>query len=103
MSFIQSVGNSSKCVMRKVLAMITYDVGSVTGYNLREIMLCKGLQCIDQLHPDMRQNPYQHIPLGCEDNVRLVEELLLVKQGEYQIPGFDENTSDQMLTDICRS
>ena len=83
--------------------MIKYDAGSVTGSNLRKMMLCEGLHSVDLLHPSMEQQQYQDIPFGCEDKVWLVEELLLVKHGEYHVPGFDDNITDHMLADICKN
>ena len=54
LSFIQQVKKSTKHVLRQLYSLASNDVRTVTGQNLRNILLLTNKLHVDQLDPSMK-------------------------------------------------
>ena len=94
--FIQSIRNSKKFCLRYLLRSIEYDTRSVTGNNLRELMLESGTFDIRKLKP-------KDVPEREEYRVEFIKELIEVKNNEIEVAGFDNQQLDDILSYLCVS
>ena len=102
LNFIEQIKKTKKTIPRRILKIIKYDVSSVTGSNLRNIMLVVGKNTIDDLNPT-DAGVIQYAPLNDEDEaiVVLLKELIEVKHGDYVIEEFDKTEIDDIIRTIC--
>ena len=102
LSFIEHLKKSPKIVARKLLKTIKHDTSSVTGSNLRNIMLLVKKTTIEDLNPTESDN-VQYCPVD-EDNIwkiGVAKELLEVQSGNMELPNFKFKEIQQMISFIC--
>ena len=93
-----------KTAIKNVFNIVKYDCQSVTGSNLRNIMLLAGKQNISDLVPeDATTIEYHEIPENQKWRLSLINEITDTKFGESQIEGFSRKELNIMLCDICTS
>ena len=104
LKFVQSIEKSSKSSLHLLLNISKNDVRSVTGANLRQIMLLCGKNNVNDLSPEDAMNiPYHEPPEGESWRLGVLDKLLEVRHGELTVPGFNEEELDQMQMFICTS
>ena len=94
--------NSKKVIPAKILNWIKYDVRSVTGSNLRHIMLEVKKSNVDSVNiNDIDQLKYYPVSEENEHKIELLKELIDIKFGEASVPGFDKEEIHEMIRHIC--
>ena len=87
-----------------MLHLIEKDTQSVTGSNLRQILVLTEKTDISELNPaDSQSIKYCNVPSGEEWRIGLLKELINVRTGNLQVNGFTEAEINSIIGDICRS
>ena len=85
LSFIQQIINSSKNASKFLLKSLLMDTNSVTGSNLRNILLLTEKNSIHQLEPtDITLMKYHQISEAEVWKISMLEELIEMKNGNIQ-------------------
>ena len=104
LSFIDQIKKSPKCALKKILKVATKDVRSVTGSNLRYIMLeLEKTSTSDLTMNDVTNLIYSYIPDNEVYRINLVNELIEAKACNLEIQGFKNNEIDIFLDYLCTS
>ena len=87
-----------------LLRTIQNNVRSVTGYNLRRIMLETGKTNVDQLNDVGIENIEYH-PVSAEDKwkILVIKECIDVKYGRLNIDGFSSEELEEISSHLCIS
>jgi hypothetical protein len=82
--------------------MISKDVQSVTGSNLRKILLLVNKSDVDDLVPE-DSSKIQYRPEDKENiwKIRMVKELIEVRNGTLQVDNFNEDEIKEVLDSLC--
>ena len=100
-SFTERIKKSEKSVLKQILALSESDVRTVTGRNLRSILLLTDKSRISQLHPsDMEKVNYYGEP----EQWRIVTILegLQLRAGELELPeGWKMDEMQQIFEAAC--
>ena len=112
LKFINSIHKSSKPAVKFLYSMVASDVRSVTGSNLRSIMLHTGIQSVPgtmQGYLIKKQRRFK-VPELEEWKVPLLHSLLQVRAGDFEIKWDDDAADDEdvhvpcdILANICTS
>ena len=95
LGFIKRIKTSSKPVLRQLYSIASKDVRTVTGSNLRNILLLTDLANIEQLQPGSVDSIFYHKVVEKETwRINMMKELLDLKHGNLIIP--DEWSSDEL-------
>jgi hypothetical protein len=96
---------SKKVALRSLLKVIESDVRSVTGHNLRAIMMRSDspVHHVQNLKPDDVTFKYREIPVGEQYRVDLIKEIIDVKHKQLEVPGFAIEQLDEIMQHICVS
>ena len=79
-----------------------YDVGSITGKNLRRIMLQTGKDFVEELTAsDVKKIEYFHTPEYEEWRPILLKELIKVVDGSLVVDGFTNDKMNEIIKNIC--
>ena len=99
LSFLNKVESCKKTPLQTLLNIVKNDVRSITGSNIRKILLNTGKRLIGEVrHEDMS---YHDIPPDEAWRVDLLKELLEVKHEDLHVPGWDQAELDQILNHLC--
>ena len=103
LSFISSVKLSSKFVLRQLYSLASSDVRSVTGSNLRNILMMTSLINVNDLHPNVMNNIKYHIIENTQMwRVGLISEVIDIKYGNLRNPnGWTDLDLDEILYISC--
>ena len=104
LGFIEQIKKSQKLIPKMFLNHIQYDTRSVTGNNLRRIMLQTTKLSVDNLCKlDGRDIPYH--PTRPEDKWKegMLKELIQARENNVEIEGFSHDEISTMLEHICVS
>ena len=103
LGFIRRVKESPKYVMRHLLDLASNDVKSVTGSNLRNILLQTKVMKVKDLHPNVVENiQYHHLGESQMWRVEVIRELLDIKYGNLSLPdGWTESDMQDILNITC--
>ena len=97
LGFIKRIRNSSKPVLRLLYSLASSDARTVTGSNLRNILLLTDRLQVDDLEPSLMDTiKYHQIEENESWRVGLVMELLDVQHGDVDLP--DEWSEDDLET-----
>ena len=100
LSFIKQVRKSPKHVLRQLYGLASDDVRTVTGQNLRNILLLTKKLHVDQLEPSLVNTLEYHKEE--ERDVNLVKEILDLQHGDLVLPdGWSDDELDTMLNLAC--
>ena len=99
LSFIKNVEISKKTPLKTLLGIVKRDVRSITGSNLRRIMILSGKQSIDDL--DNIDIPYHSVPPDEAWRIGFVRELLDQQHGDVEVPGLLKTELDSILDYLC--
>ena len=110
--FATSIYKSSKPAVKFLFSLAASDVRSVTGSNLRSILVNTGVQVIPGVSraAQVKKHTLFVVPEEEKWKIPLIHSLLSVRAGEFEIP-FDEidpeenepNIGDDILDNICTS
>ena len=97
LGFIRRIRNSSKPVLRLLYSLASSDARTVTGTNLRNILLLTDRLQVDDLEPSLMDTIKYHQVEDIESwRIRLVMELLDIQHGDVDLP--DEWSEDDLET-----
>ena len=102
LSFIQQIKSSSKKASKFLLESIQYDPRSITGSNLRNILLKTDKADIKDLVPNDATNMRYH-PIQEEEQwkISILQELVEAKNRNLEIENFNAVEIDEMLEFLC--
>jgi hypothetical protein len=102
LTFVQALKSSPKLILTNLLKMISKDVQSVTGSNLRKILLLVNKSDVDDLVPE-DSSKIQYRPEDEENTwkIRMVKELIEVRNGTLQVDNFNEDEIKEVLDSLC--
>ena len=105
LSFIESIKNSPKPVMKHLFNMAKQDVRTTTGNNLRNILLMTDLQSIDELKPGMVDKiKYNQVMEEDMWRVGIIREIVDMQNGDKTIPpGWTNTELEEILNFACVS
>ena len=103
LSFIKQVRKSPKYVLRQLYSLASADVRTVTGQNLRNILLLTNKLHVDQLDPSIVSTLEYHKMEEQETwRTSLVKEILDLKHGNLVLPdGWSDEELDMILDLAC--
>ena len=102
LGFISRIRNSKKDSVRSMLKAIEYDNRSVTGRNLRKILLQSEEQDINNLKPVQGYTVYRAVPEGEEYRINFIYDLLELRENQ-QYTNLSMNEIENMLAFLCVS
>ena len=83
--------------------MVEYDTRTVTGRNLRNILLRTNQDDVRQLKPSDYIAKYRDIPTEEEYRVAVVKEIVEIKNHQLEVEGFTDYELDCILNHVCVS
>lgn len=102
LSFIEHLKNSPKIVASKLLKTIKHDTSSVTGSNLRNIMILSKKTSIEDLNPtDSDMIKYCSVEEENKWKIEVAKELLEVQSGNLELGNFKFKEVQEMISFIC--
>ena len=101
LSFIAKIESSSKMALKKLLKLVKYNVRSITGSNLRKIMINSGMTQIDDLIPGRVDVKYNPVAEDQEWRIPFVKELIDIKYDDLAVPGMTKTELEQILNFLC--
>ena len=104
LSFIRQVNRSSKILPKQLLHFIQNDTRSITGSNIRRILLLTKRTEIDDITvEDIEDIEYAELS---EENcwrVNLINEITDIKFGQLEVNGFSQEEYEEILQFACTS
>ena len=103
MGFILKVKQSTKLVLRQLYSIASVDSRTVTGSNIRNILLLTNSLQVDQLTPSLVNSiTYNMIDKADTWRVGLVKEIMNIQNGDLELPvGWFKEELDMMLNLAC--
>ena len=87
LNFINKVKQSPKHVLRHLYSIVKADVRTITGSNLRNILLLTSLSSVDDLHPGIvEQIKYKEIQDRDMWGIPIIKESMDIKHGNINLP-----------------
>ena len=102
-NFVQAIRSSKKSSLRDLLKVVEYDTRSVTGSNLRTILLKSSAQNIQQLSAHHVTAKYRDISGGEEFRVGFINEIIEVVNNNLEVTGFADEELQDILQHLCVS
>ena len=100
--FIEKVKNSGKSALRMLMIEASKDVRSITGSNLRNIMLLVGKNRVEDIKlDDLSQLSYFKLQEDEMWKVPMIKEIINIKAGQIEVPGFEPEELEALLKHIC--
>ena len=103
LGFIKRIQKSTKLVLRQLYQLVCTDVRTVTGSNLRNILILTNTVNVNYLHPALVDRiKYHEVEVSQMWRIGLTRELLDIKYGNLSIPeGWSEEDLNEIIIDIC--
>ena len=103
LKFISSIKKSNKPVLRQLFEIAKADVRTITGSNLRNILLKTDLLNVDDLHPGITQQiKYKEINKLDLWRIPMIKELIDIKCGDNLPPdGWTSDELQEILDFVC--
>ena len=103
LGFIGQVRESPKHVLRQLYSLTRLDARTVTGQNLRNILLLTDKLHVDQLNQSVVSDiKYHEIEPNDLWRINIVKEIIDIKHGNLVKPdGWTEEELDTMLNTAC--
>ena len=89
--------------MRDLLRVVEYDTRSVTGHNLRTLMLRSNVNDIRALRSEHAVQSYKEVPLNEGYRIGFIKELIEVRHDAVEVDGFTAEELDEILSYLCVS
>ena len=91
-------------VLKHLYSISENNSNSITGRNLRKIMLLCNLNSISDINNDIIDKmEYSRTPEREKWRIGLIQELLNVRHGTMDIPGFSQENITEILDHVCVS
>ena len=103
LNFIQSIRSSQKQALKDMLKVVEHDTLSVTGMNLRTILLQTQGHSVQDLRPSDANIKYRDIPAMEEYRVEFIREIVDIKNSQLEVQGFSTEELDDILQHLCVS
>ena len=104
LNFREQVFKSSKSVLKSLFAICESDCRSITGKNLRKIMLLSEKDSINCLQKsDLILLKYFPVPVNAAWRMDVLEELIDARNNFCEIPGFTSEEINELIQFICIS
>ena len=103
LNFIQAVRSSKKKALRDLLKVVELDTQSVTGRNLRNILIQTDVHDVRKLEASDYKVNYRTVPSNEEYRVEFIKELIDVNNNQLEVPGFDDDELEDILQYLCVS
>ena len=102
LNFVNKIENSEKIALKNVLNTVKNNTLSVTGKNLRNIMLLTEKVKISDLTPeDADSIKYREVPEKELWRIGFLKELIELKDGDLQVNGFSYEEFDDFVKFVC--
>ena len=104
LNFLYKIEISPKVAPKRLLNVIKTDNRSITGTNLRYIMLTLDKDSITDISP-LGCNFIRYSPLN-ENNIyrsSFLNELINIRESDFEVPGFNVHEINDMIEFICTS
>ena len=102
LKFVACVAQSEKRVLRNVLNAVKLDCRSVTGRNLRTIMITTNQNVyLKDFYKVTFDRPYCELPPGDSWRILLVQEILEAMHGELKVENFELKELDEIIRCAC--
>ena len=98
-SFISKIEKSPKKPLQTLFQLAKRDVRTVTGSNMRRIMMISGRQTIDDIQDAEVQ--YHPVPDSEAWRVDFVKELVELQHGNLEVVGMLKTELDQIMSYLC--
>ena len=100
--FTENIRHSKKVALRALIKVIRKNTLSVTGSNLRNIMLLTGKSSIDSLLPtDVDIMTFSEVPVSESWRINFLTELIDLKNGDITVPGFTSAEYKEIVSHLC--
>ena len=100
--FTENIRHSKKVALRALIKVIRKNTLSVTGSNLRNIMLLTGKSSIDSLLPtDVDIMTFSEVPVSESWRINFLTELIDLKNGDITVPGFTLAEYKEIVSHLC--
>ena len=76
---------------------------SVTGGNLRQILIHTDTHDIRNLEPSDIKAKYKDIPIGEEYRIDIIKEIIETRNNQLEVPGFENYELEEILRHVCVS
>ena len=87
MRFVKSLEKSKKLVLRQLIRITMTNTQSITGRNLRGILLLTKKSRVQDLEEeDVKQLQYHHLEETEQWRIVIIKEVLEMKSGEREVP-----------------
>ena len=102
LNFVQQIKKSSKKASKFLLESIQHDARSITGSNLRNILLKTDKTSIQDLVPNDVLNIEYH-PIQEDENwkVSFIQELIEAKNSNLEVVDFTDDKLDEIMEFLC--
>ena len=99
--FAKKIENSSKIALRGVYRIVSSDATTITGKNVRLIMLNLDTFRMKDIVTSAVNLLYMPIPKGCQFRSSFIEEIIEVRKGELEVEGFEKAELQEILNHLC--
>ena len=104
LNFKDQVFKSSKSVLKHLFLICMNNCNSPTGGNLRRLMLQCDLNFISEMNSsNISDLVYSEVPKTEKWRIGLVNELMNIRHGTIEVPGFSSDDISDILDYVCTS
>ena len=104
LGFMEKIEKSGKKALRMLKDTSMKDVRSVTGSNYRSIMLLVGKSFVSEV-TKADADRVEYFPIGDNEKWKVgsIQEIINIKNGLMEVPGFELEELDEVLDYLCTS
>ena len=103
-SFLQQIKKSNKMVPKMLLKCVKNDTRSITGSNIRKLMILTKKDSIESISAkDIENIEFEEISNDDLWRVEVIKELTDVKFGQLNVDGFSDDECNEILHYVCTS
>ena len=104
LNFVVKIRNGKKHTVKHIMNVISTDCQSITGNNLRSILLLTQKEKVDQLIPsDAFSLQYHPISVDNEWKLLYIIDIIETLNTKMEIPGFEDSELREILDYLCVS
>ena len=104
LSFLSQISKSNKTIPKHILSSIMNDTRSITGSNIRNILLLTNKYDIyDVTKHDIRNLKYNEPSKEDMWKVDFIQEISLIKSGSLNVTDFTDDELNDIMEHICTS
>jgi hypothetical protein len=103
LSFIQAIRKGKKIAIRNLLNVMEYDTRSVTGHNLRSLLLQSDVPHIQKLKASDVTAAYRSMSEEDQFRFGFINEIIDVKNNNLEVAGFTDDELSELLEFLCVS